>query len=156
MKWTSLFALALFVAGCGGRQQDAEQITDLQSKSWIGPTAKWPLDPALSQSKVQEMRDRAYSYCLTEKPSDQDCLREQDDSLFQYASSFGLIRIFRAENEPTFPFAAGHQLDPSAFERVHRYCRSIYVDQGSRDARSLGPCMSAGIGADYFGIVPVP
>ena len=101
------------------------------------------------------MRDQAYRYCLSEKVSDQNCLGDQDVSLFGYANSFRVIRLFRQESKPTLPFAIGHMQDPTAFERVNRYCQSIYEDHGSRDARSLGPCMSAGVGADFFGVVPV-
>ena len=155
MKVTSLIALALVLGACGNRQSDAEQIANLQAKSALGPTAGWKLDPALPQTKVQDMRDRAYRYCLNERASDQNCLGEQDHSLFAYANSFRLVRIFRSESEPTFPFAIAHKQDPAAFERVHQYCRSVYEDQGSSDARGLGPCMSAGIGADFFGVVPV-
>ena len=102
------------------------------------------------------MRDRAYDYCSTEKASDNSCADAQDESLFQYANTFRLIGIFRSEPDPTFAFAIGHKQDPAALDRIHRYCRSIYEDHGSRDARVLGPCMSAGVGADFFGVVGVP
>ena len=156
MKATSLIAFALVLSACGNRQSGAEQITNLQAKSALGPTAEWKLDPSLPQAKVQEMRNHAYRYCLSEKPSDQSCLGEQDHSLFEYSNSFRLVRIFRSEEKPTFPYAVAHKEDPAAFERVHQYCRSAYEDQGSRDARALGPCMSAGTGADFFGVIPVP
>lgn len=155
MRATSLIALALVLSACGSRQTDAEQIANLQAKSAIGPTAKWQLDPALPQSQVQDMRDRAYRFCLNEKPADKRCLGEQDHSLFQYSNSFRLVRIFRSESKPTFPYAIAHKDDPAAFEHILQYCRSVYEDQGSSDARALGPCMSAGFGADFFGIVPV-
>ena len=155
MKWCSLVAVAVLLSACGNRQSDAGYVADLQAKSPLGPIAGWKLDPALQQIKVQQMRDRAYRYCLTEQASDQDCLEEQDHSLFEYANSFRLVRIFRSESLPTLPFAVAHKQDPAAFERIHRYCRSLYEEQGSRDARALGPGMSAGVGADFFGVVPV-
>ena len=156
MKATGLITMALVLSACGHRQSDAEQIANLQAKSAIGPTSEWKLDPALPQSDVKEMRDRAYRYCLSNKPSDQSCLGEQDHSLFQYSNSFRLVRVFRSEAKPTFPYAVAHKEDPAAFERVHQYCRSVYEGQGAGDARALGPCMSAGVGADFFGVIPVP
>jgi len=156
MKATCLIIMAIVLGSCGNPQFDGEQITNLQAKSVLGPTADWQLDPALTQSKIQQMRNRAYHYCLSEKSSDQSCLGDQDHSLFQYANSFRLVRTFRSEAKPTFPYAVAHKEDPAAFNRVLQYCRSAYEDQGSNDARALGPCMSAGIGADYFGLIPVP
>ena len=142
---------ALLVASCG----EGREIADLQAKSVLGATAAWKLDPALPSSEVQEMRDRAYRYCLTVKGSDQRCFAEQDHSLFEYANSFRMVRIFRSEAKPTFPFAIAHKRDTAAFGRAESYCRSVYEDQGSRDARGLGPCMSAAVGADFFGVMPV-
>ena len=153
MRWSSIVALTVVLGAC---QSDARQIADAQAKSSFGPTAKWRLDQALSRSEFQDMRDRAYRYCLGEKASDKNCLNEQDHSLFAYANTFRLVRIFRSEVEPSDPFAVAHKQDHAAFERIHRYCRSIYDDQGSRDARGLGPCMSAGVGGDFFGVVLVP
>lgn len=155
MKWWSLIAVAVLFSGCGSPPPDARHLADLQAKSSLGPTAGWKLDPALQQATVQQMRDRAYLYCLNERKTDQPCLIDQDHSLFEYANSFRLVRMFRSEDEPTFPYAVAHKQNPAAFDRIHRYCRSIYQGQGSRDARALGPCMSAGVGADFFGVVPV-
>ncbi len=155
MKATSLVTLALVLSACGDRLLDGKQITELQAKSALGPTAEWPLDTALPQSEVQEMRDHAYRFCLSNKASDQGCLNEQDHSLFQYANSFRLVRLFRSEAKPTFPYAIAHKNNPAAFQRVLRYCRSAYEDQGSGDTRVLGPCMSAGMGSDFFGVIPV-
>ena len=115
MKWCSLVAVAVLLSACGNRQSDAGYVADLQAKSPLGPIAGWKLDPALQQIKVQQMRDRAYRYCLTEQASDQDCLEEQDHSLFEYANSFRLVRIFRSESLPTLPFAVAHKQDPAAF-----------------------------------------
>ncbi len=53
-------------------------------------------------------------------------------------------------------FAAGHALRPNAFNEVRDYCWSVYVDNGSADARMLGPCLLDGVGGDFFGVVPVP
>ena len=155
MKWKSLFAVTVALSACGADQSDARQIADAQSKSGIGSTAEWKLDPALPLSKVQVMRDRAYRYCFSEKVSDTSCLAEQDHSIFAYANSFRLVRIFRRKEIPTFEFAVAHKQNPAEFERVNRYCIAIYEDQRSADARSLGPCMSAGVGADFFGVLPV-
>ena len=155
MRQLLLIVAPLVLASCGPDQSQLREIADLQAKSFLGATGSWKLDPALSSSKVQEMRDRAYRYCLSEKASDQGCLAAQDHSLFEYANSFRVVRIFRSEDKPTFPFAVAHKRDPAAFGRAETYCRSVYEDQGSRDARSLGPCMSAVVGADFFGVVPV-
>lgn len=154
MKSNGLIVLsfAVAVAACG---KSGPNFASLQARSPLGPTSEWKLDPALRLADVQEMRNRAYGYCLSKKPSDQLCTAEEDHSLFEYANSFRTVRLFRSEDKPTFPFAVAHKQDASAFERARRYCNSVYEDQGSRDARSLGPCMSAAIGADFFGFVPV-
>lgn len=154
MRRSLLIFAPFIVASCGANQVDDRQIADLQARSSLGATATWKLDAALPSSKVREMRDRAYRYCLTEKASDQSCFAEQDHSLFEYANSYRLVRIFRSEDKPTFPFAVAHKRDAAAFDRAESYCRSVYEDQGSRDARGLGPCMSAVVGADFFGVVP--
>jgi hypothetical protein len=156
MKWRGVALVSFVLSACGNGHSAGQQIADAQAKSFYGATAHWKLDPALARSEVQEMRDRAYGYCLREKPSEKDCFNEQDHSLFDYTNAFGLVRIFHSEAEPTFPYAVGHKQSRAAFERVRRYCRSVYEDAGSRDARSLGPCVSAGVGADFFGVVPVP
>jgi hypothetical protein len=155
MKWSSLVALTVVLSACGTGQPDAQPIADAQAKSNYGSTANWNLDPALTHATVQGMRDRAYAYCLSDKVSDRNCFTEQDHSLFDYANTFRIVRTFRAEAVPTFEYAVAHKQDPNAFERVHRYCWSVYKDQRSRDARGLGPCMSAGVGADFFAVVPV-
>ena len=155
MKSVFWIAVVVTLSACADNQPDARQIAEAQAKSWIGPTAQWKLDPALNPSDVQQMRDRAYGYCFGEKPSDKNCLRDQDHSLFEYTNAFRLVRVFRAEPEPANPYALAHKQDRAAFERVHDYCRSVYRDQGSRDARGLGPCMFAGLGGDFFGVVPV-
>lgn len=103
------------------------------------------------------MRDRAYGYCHRQKPADASCPLNQDASLFYYARSFALIRIYRTErSEPKSPYIVGHQADPAAFDKVKSYCRSIYEDHGASDARVLGPCMMDGLGGDFFGVAVVP
>ncbi len=154
MRCFGILAFA-FLASCSGGEQDLRRHADAQAKSQLGPTASWMLDKAVSRSEIQGMRDRAYSFCADKKPPNPNCFDEQDHSLFEYARSFDTIRLFRAEQNPTFPFALGHKLDPNAFKRVHDYCRTVYTDHGSDDARMLGPCMIAGTGGDYFGVVQV-
>lgn len=155
MKWFSWMAVLCAITSCGPDRRDGSQLASLQAKSKLGVTTAWKLDPALSTSIIQGMRDRAYQFCSAEKPSDKSCPSEQDYSLFEYSNAFRLVRLFRSADGPSDPFAIGHKLDPAAFERAKRYCYSIYEDDGSRDARGLGPCMSAAVGADFFGIVPV-
>ena len=92
---------------------------------------------------------------MDKRPADRSCNDEQDHALVAYANSFAMIRILREDPNPTLPMARGHQLDPSAFGRIRAHCRSVYTDHGSRDARMLGPCMSAATGGDYFGVMPV-
>lgn len=156
MRWSSLALVGLVLTACGNGQPDAQRIADAQTRSFLGRTDQWKLDTALDRPRVQQMRDRSYSYCLSKRPSDEDCFNLQDHSLFEYANAFALVRIYRSEKNPAFPYARAHKETPAAFEQVYRYCRSVYDDAGARDARSLGPCMSAGVGADFFGVVPVP
>jgi len=156
MKSTKLLAVCVALTGCGEMAPSAQEVASAEAKSMMGPLSKWKLDSAIKATTLQQMRDRAYVFCLTKKASDKNCPTEQDWSLLTYANAFSLVRQFRSEANPTFPFAEGHKLNPSAFELARRYCLSVYADAGSGDARSLGPCMSAAVGGDYFGIVPVP
>jgi len=156
MRCGCFFAVFFALIGCGKGAPSAHEIASAEAKSTLGPIAKWKLDPGVNRTALQQMRDRAYVFCLTKKASDKNCTGEQDWSLFTYANAFYMVRQFRSESNPTFPFAKGHSSNPSAFELPRRYCMSVYVDAGSQDARSLGPCMSAATGGDYFGIVPVP
>ena len=156
MTWASFFAVSLALAACGKSPPPAQSIASAEAKSTLGPISKWKLDAAVNGVALQQMRDRAYAFCLTEKPSDKNCASEQDWSLLTYANAFSLFREFRSEANATFPFAKAYAQRPSAFEVPRRYCLSVYVDAGSHDARSLGPCMSAATGGDYFGIVAVP
>ncbi len=156
MRTDAVLLLTMTLMACGQGAPQAKRVAEVQANSVIGPTEQWPLEPSLALKQIQGMRDRAYSYCLDEKPAAKNCLAQQDESLFGYANAFRLARIFRSEPNPTFNYALAHKNDPSAFERVSAYCRSVYDDQGSRDARGLGPCMAAGLGADYFHILAVP
>lgn len=149
-------AIACLICSTAQAQAQVEEVATRQERSQLGATEQWPLDPALSRSEIQLMRDRAYGFCMVEKASDEGCIDEQDHSLFHYVSSFALVRLFRAERRPTNPFAAGHIDDPSAFDGMQSYCYSIYSDHGARDARMLGPCMMARLGGDFFGVVSVP
>ncbi|WP_221234846.1 hypothetical protein [Sphingomonas aerophila] len=101
------------------------------------------------------MRDRAYIFCRQNKELNKECEAQQDYSIFEYANAFRVVRLFRSERSPSFPFAMAHQRDLTAFQRVRDYCQATYQDQGSDDARGLGPCMAAGTGADFFGVLPV-
>ena len=156
MRWISLVAACMQLAACGDALPTAREVGSAQATSKLGPISGWELDAAVNGAQLQQMRDRAYVFCLSKRPVDKDCLSEQDWSLFEYANAFRKVRGFRSEANPTFPFAKGFQLNPSAFDRSRRYCSSVYEDSGSRDARSLGPCMSAATGGDFFGVVPVP
>lgn len=102
------------------------------------------------------MRDRAYHFCRDIKNDDRICYVDQNRSIFGYSNSFSLVQMFREEKPPIEGFVAAHQRNKEAFQRIRNYCEGVYRDQGSADARGLGPCMAAGMGSDYFGIVPVP
>jgi len=156
MNWKGRVLIALLLGGCHSRQADVSRIAEAQRNSLYGPTDQWKLDPAVPRAQIQEIRDRGYAYCLTKKPTDKDCANQQDHSVFMYASAFAMVRMFRSEAKPTFPYAIGHKQGPETFDLVRRYCMSVYDDAGSNDARALGPCMSAGVGADFFGVVPKP
>ena len=105
MRWKSCVLVCLVLGGCGNGQADGSRIVEAQAKSLYGPTAQWKLDPAVSQAQVQEIRNRGYTYCLAKKPTDTNCANQQDHSVFMYASAFGMVRIFRSEAKPTFPYA---------------------------------------------------
>jgi hypothetical protein len=144
----------LSIAACGIATDNAEKVRAAQKRSHLGSLKGWRLDAALDGNELQRMRDRAYAFCL-DKPASAICERDQDLSLWAYADSFRLVRIFRADPAPTFPFAVSHSRDPGAFKRVRRYCEGVYRDLGAGDARMLGPCMSDGVGGDFFGIIAV-
>lgn len=156
MKWISIVALSLAVFGCNKAGPSAQDVASAEVKSSMGPISAWKLDGALSATVLQQMRDRAYVFCLTERKTDANCTNEEDASLFSYANAFRIFRQLLSESEPISPYAEAYKLNPAAFQLPRRYCLSVYADAGSRDARSLGPCMSAATGEDYFGIVPVP
>lgn len=155
MERPLVLVAAVIIGACSASNPSQRQFAEEQAKSQIGATSGWQLDPAVSRVELQGMRDRAYGYCQKEKPSDSACFVEQDISLFEYARSFAMVRIYRSERNPTFPYARGHKANPAAFERVKSYCQSIYEDHGSADARFLGACMMDGLGGDFFGIVAV-
>lgn len=150
-----IFALIALVA-CDDEARDRQSLRDAQARSPFGPMQHWNLDAAVPFVEVQAIRDSAYAFCqLKRQSANAACEREQDRSLFAYANSFRLVRIFRSEANPTLPFAKAHKNDPAAFQRVTRYCEAMYRDQGGSDARSLGPCMSAGVGGDFFDLIAV-
>jgi len=155
MRCSSLFIVMALLNACADRNSDARRIADDQAKSAIGPVAAWKLDPALAQPTLQAMRNRAYAYCMARSKADTTCLNEQDHSLFEYANAFRLVRIFRSDPKPKFRFAVAHKRDPTLIQKISAYCRSAYEDAGARDARSLGPCMSAGVGGDFFSATTV-
>lgn len=156
MKGALLIFAFVAVVACDDEIRDRQSLWDAQETSSFGPVHQWNLDAAVPADKVQAIRDRAYAFCQRkDQGASAACEREQDLSLSAYANSFRSVRIFRSEANPTFPFAKAHKEDPAAFQRRRRYCEAVYRDQGESDARSLGPCMSAGVGGDFFGLIAV-
>ncbi len=156
MKGAVLIFALIALAACDDEAHDRLSLRDAQAKSTFGPVQRWHLDAAVPAAKVTAIRDFAYAFCQRKhQGANAACEREQDLSIFAYANSFRMVRIFRSAQNPTFPFAKAHKDDPAAFQRVMRYCEAVYRDQGGSDARSLGPCMSAGIGGDFFGLIAV-
>lgn len=151
--WLTLVAIAL--SGCGAERLNADNLALAQARSKMGPTSKWKIDPALSSEMVQKMRDNAYRFCRTKQLPLSQCEPEQDWSLFHYTRAFGLITIYQSEPSPTSPFAQAHKKNDKAFGLIRDYCERVYREQGSGDARGLGPCMAAGMGMDFFGIILV-
>ncbi|MGH6616917.1 hypothetical protein [Sphingomonas sp.] len=147
--------VVLFAASCGGKKNSASESALLQRSSPFGETKGWDMSPPLSLKEVQGMRDRAYQFCSDRKSKDNKCLKEQDASLNFYVKSFSIRRILLENTSDSAPFATAIRRNPAALDQVHRYCRSVYVDHGAGDARELGPCMAAGLGADFFGVLPV-
>src|SRR3569623_2031681 len=138
MRSGCFVAVCLVLAGCSKGTPSAQTIASAEAKSTFGPVSQWKLDAAINGPALQQMRDRAYAYCLTAKPSDSRCADEQDWSLFTYANAFRLFRGFRSEGTPISRFASAYKERPTAFNLPRRYCLSVYVDAGARDARSLG------------------
>jgi len=155
MKSLGVIVATFALSGCSVEQPNANQLAKAQASSRLGPTGIWKLDPVLSAATIQQMRDRAYVFCRSNKGSGKECEAQQDWSIFEYANAFRVVRLFRSERSPSFPFAMAHQRDSAAFQRVRNYCETTYQDQGSDDARGLGPCMAAGTGADFFGVLPI-
>ena len=42
---------------------------------------------------------------------------------------------------------------PEQYRTNSAFCFSVYVDAGSADVRSLGPCLSSAIAGDFFGVI---
>lgn len=156
MRSSCLTIAILLLFGCNAEQPEFNQFSKAQSASGFGATNTWHIDPALNIVSIQKMRDRAYHFCHDRKNDDRICYADQDQSIFGYTNAFSLVRMFREEKTPIEGFAAAHQRNKETFQRILHYCEGVYRDQGSADARGLGPCMAAGMGSDYFGIVPVP
>lgn len=54
-------------------------------------------------------------------------------------------------------FVADHQRNKEVFQRIRNYYEGVCRDQGgAADTCGLGRWMMAGMGSDYFSIVPVP
>ncbi|WP_314372478.1 hypothetical protein [Sphingomonas paucimobilis] len=156
MRSCCLAIAILLLVGCDAEKPEFNQFSKAQSASGFGSTNTWHIDPALNSVNIQKMRDRAYYFCHDRKNDDRTCYVDQDQSIFGYINAFNLVRTFRGEKPPIEGFVAAHQRNRKSFQRIRNYCEGVYKDQGSADARSLGPCMAAGMGSDYFSIVPVP
>lgn len=157
MRMKMLTSLLIMMAACGCSQKDAApaSFSEAQAKSRMGPVSAWKIDPALPRAELQNMRDRAYRYCVSAKAGDRQCFVEQDLSLFEFARSFAIARFLISEDSPANFYAEGLRSDPKAFRRAVAYCYSIYSDHGAADARMLGPCVSPAVGGNFFGIATV-
>ena len=148
--------LTLAICACSPPVQVSEkQIRAAQAKSVLGQTDTWIRVKQLPPDTVQKMRDRAYRFCFAERPNDDQCLIDQDASIFAVLESIRLVPILQSEKSAEFPYARAYQTNPNAFSQVWNYCWRSYSDNGRNDARLLGPCVMAGVGGDFHGIVPV-
>ena len=132
-----------------------------QQQSYLGPTSEWKLTTGFWADSMQSMRDRAYQHC-NEKPGDAAaCFDWQDWSLvaaMNIDSDVAAVRRGRSGALPSLflpQFEQSIRDMPEVFDEARKQCFDIYRD-GDGDARSLGPCLCAAAGRDYFRIVPVP
>ena len=134
---------------------DPSAIADAQARSMAGAVAGWERPQGLTLSVMQAARDRAYAFCMEIRPGDMGCLNEEDKSLIYFSHAVTIWQLWQRDHSSTDSYAAAYRRNPGGFRKARRYCYSVYADNGSRDARMLGPCMLNAVGGDFFGIIPI-
>lgn len=157
----TLIPVALLAVACAPQEHTESngtaQIASAQIAGGRLPISEWRLDESLPVTEVQGMRDRAYAFCLRARPSDDACFDRQDESLIMASHAIGIWRSYRDDEGELSRYAQAYRsAPPGTFEDIRAHCWSIYTDNGSADARMLGPCMLNAVGGDYFGVLPVP
>lgn len=160
---STLAATSILTPACSNSSNEVD-FEGAQRTSYLGATSTWNLSGVPWRDQVQNIRDRAYSYCLRKYPKDNLCFETQDQSIkvavdverdvqevIRHPAKVGILGIGKQFGE-----AILMQPGQKHFENARAYCFSIYHDSGSADARSLGPCMANTVGWDYFGFLPVP
>lgn len=145
------------VAGCSSatRPPALDEVHAEQDRSKFGPTKNWRLAKASWAKSTQNIRDRAYVFCLLKRPTDAGCMVAQDYALVSANHAETNVSYISPGLGDVSPYFEAIRQRPAAFSDARRFCLQIYEDAGSADARMLGPCFSSAVGADFFGIVPV-
>ena len=146
------------VGGCSSSTSlpSLDVVRAQQASSQFGPTKNWRVANVAWAKSTQDMRDRAYRFCLIRRPKDAGCMTAQDYSLISANHAESNVLHASASLDNVSPYFKAIRERPATFSDARRFCLQIYQDAGSADARILGPCLSNAIGADFFGIVPVP
>tara|TARA_B100000378_G_C17955132_1_gene381490 strand:+ start:292 stop:765 length:474 start_codon:yes stop_codon:yes gene_type:complete len=152
---------------CG---QDAESMDALiqraQETSFMGPTTYANFQDRTSLTEFQEKRDRAYAFCIKTYSLVSDrsrCFDQQHLSIFAERRALNYVDIIKRNGLTMgdYEFGPGSPEwyvfhDGQNWKNAKEYCYSVYSDGGENDARALGPCLSAALGSDFFGMVGVP
>ena len=146
------------VGGCSSSTSlpSLDEVRAQQARSQFGPTNNWRLANVAWAKSTQDMRDRAYRFCLSRRPKDAGCITAQDYSLISANHVESNVSHVSASVDNASPYFKAIRERPTSFSDARGFCLQIYQDAGSADARMLGPCYSNAVGADFFGIVPVP
>ena len=138
-----------------------DQFKAAQQRSYLGPTSDWPLMSGFWADSMQLMRDQAYRRCSERSGDASACFDRQDWALMATMNIDKDVATVRAGRDSALPslfvpeFEQSIRDMPEGFDEARRQCFDIYRASDG-DARSLGPCLSAAVGREYFGIVPVP
>lgn len=119
---------------------------------------EWKLPSSLPLASAQAMRDRAYAFCARIRPRDGNCPRSQDEALNTIKDAYTVAEGYRAHRGDLDylkgglhpPVAWDIVQDTSVLDRAEATCRSVYLDNGSADLRTLAYCMATAVGHSPF------
>ena len=156
-----LAPLGCLMCGCSAMVDDGAQQSNTE-RSYLGPTSSWDVSLVPWASKIEDIRNRAYSFCARRHADDERCNDIQDQSIKTAVVVERTVQGVLRKPDTASTLGLGERFAetlvsyPKGFADARAYCFDVYRDAGSADARSLGPCMASIVGWDYFGFLPVP